>query len=232
MADKLPDPWFLQYGPLIAASATFLAAIVALFKESIIGIWRKPTLNPVLEFGGKFKEILSHETEDEDSTTEPPDPTIKVDAYDLILSITNKGREPCKNAEIYLERVEMKKTGDVQFIDYDGISGKAIKWAFKDQSSIDLPPFGGRSLCNVIRISSPENRSRSRGGKPTQVPGLQIGDIQMPERNMAADFIIHFAVYALNHKPKRLKIMFKWTGNWKARITEFSTTVTVSMEVK
>lgn len=60
--------WLVQYGPTITALATFVASIIALFKESIIGLWKKAKITIELKEEKKFKEIIDRQDKEENET--------------------------------------------------------------------------------------------------------------------------------------------------------------------
>ena len=226
------SPWIVQYGPLITASATFIASIIALFKESIIGLWKHPTLKIEQKEENLLKEIttkLSEEESDKQANTSATH--IAVDYYDFNIEVINSGSEPCKNCECYLERIEFKQASDVKFNDLDLISGKAIKWLGKELTNIDLPPHGGKASITLLRLISPEKRSTEKGKKKNS-PGIQIGDVIINENVVAGNYIIIFCMYSLNHKSQTIRLGFDWNGHWQERITELSSTVKIKMEIR
>lgn len=226
------SPWAVQYGPLITASATFVASIIALFKESIIGLWKHPTLKIEQKEKNNFKEITTKLSEAEsDNEASKNGAHVAVDYYDFNVEVVNSGSEPCKNCECYLERIEFKRTNDVKFNDLDLISGKPMKWLSKEQANIDLPPHGGKAIITLIRLISPEKRSASKGIKRNS-PGLQIGDIVINENSIAGNYKVYFCVYSLNHKSQTVSVAFDWNGQWQERITELLGIIKIAMEVK
>lgn len=224
--------WLVQYGPLITALATFVASIIALFKESIIGLWKKAKITIELKEEKKFKEIIDRQDKEENETEGAKQAAdILVAYYDLNMEIMNKGSEPCKNCEIYLEKIEYKENDNVPLKSLDIISGQNIKWCSKEKGNVDIPPYGGKVIVTLIRIISPEKKSSAKG-KPATTPGLQIGDVLINQANIAGQYKILFRIYSINHKSKALQLEFRWNGNWKKRITEFMEIVTLGMEIK
>jgi hypothetical protein len=227
------NPWYIQYGPLMTASATFIASLIALFKEDIISLWKKPKLKILLPNNGKFKEISVYDFEDQKSNPViHENDHIIVNSYDFVLDIINDGKEPCKDCELYLEQIKFKKSGDVNYIDLSDITGKPIIWQHKNISNVNLPPYSGKITSTLIKILSPEQLPRSKDSIVSHA-GLQIGDVTINKDNMNGDYIIKYALYSLNCKPKRISINFKWNGTWESRITEFEHTYKIElMEVK
>ncbi|TGM95978.1 hypothetical protein [Leptospira yasudae] len=224
----------IKYGPLITAGATFVAACIALFKESIISLWKKPNVKVLKSYSDWLREVIDNERSEEspeDNVEELHNSKdlIVASFYELVVQFKNIGKEPVKDCELYLEKIRYKGKSDINYKDLDGTTGKPIHWFHKDQSIIQIPPYSGKANVTLIKILSKSERSKLKSEK-TQLPGLIIGDVTILDKYKNGDYEIEFALYSSNHKPIYLQILFKWNGAWQDRLIEMNSSISVSVK--
>ena len=199
---------------IISAFITFLAVFIALFKDDIREIWKRPKI----EFSMP-KEITIEETDsllDSESGSE----TIKAIRYISRIEVINKGNLPALNSEIYLDKLEFtpKDSSIAQNIE---CSSAALHWNGTDNSSIIIPP-GGKKTINILEVTAPEKMSTPDSARTKNISKLIIGTIPNNKEHVKEKWNATFSLYAQNHNPISFSIEIEWNGLWKNRLTEFN----------
>lgn len=199
---------------IISGIITFLAVVIALFKDDIQEQWRRPRV----EFDFPSEKTV----EDLNSSVdlEGAGETIKANRYVSRVEILNKGNLPALNAEVYLEKLTFtpKNTSISQNIE---CSSSALEWKGTESTSIIIPP-GGRKIVSIAEVSAPENVSTPGAEGTENHSRLVIGSIVSDRSHNDGKWVATFGLYAQNHKPVNICVEIEWTGTWKNRLTEFN----------
>lgn len=208
----------------LALLATFLAVIVALFKEEIRSIWKNVKLNVVIPENPIQESLGKENVNAGDSNKE----FITANHYSGKVHIINKGTIPVLNAELYLEKIEYFKKDNSQPKEIE-VSGKAIKWD-KEEETKSLIPSNGQKTCELIFIGAPSEESLPDGSESTSKnPSMQIGETEIPKDFQNGKFVAHFAIHSISCKCKKFKTSIEWDGKWHTRLTEMSDSLTLKM---
>lgn len=198
---------------IISAVITFSAVLVALFKDDLREIWKRPIIQFAMPSEVTVEDLNS--SFESESVNDTP----IANRYVSRIEVKNIGNLPTLNAEIYLDKLEFtpKDSTIVQNIE---ASSSALKWNGKETSSIIIPP-GGRKLVEIVEITPPEKISTPDSAKQNKPPTLIIGEIHNSKDKAKGKWSAKFSLYAQNHKPTSFVVEIEWNGVWKTRLAEF-----------
>jgi hypothetical protein len=198
---------------IISALITFMAVLVALFKDDLREIWKRPIINFATPDEITIEDLSSN------IESETVNDTPISNRYISRIEVINTGNLPAINAEIYLDKLEFtpKDSTIVQNIE---ASSSALKWNGTESNTIIIPP-GGKKLIKIAEITPPEIISTPESEKLNKPPILSIGDISNTKDKSKGKWTAKFSLYAQNHKPTSFTIDIEWNGVWKTRLTEF-----------
>ena len=198
---------------IISAIITFCAVLVALFKDDLREIWKRP----IVQFNIPEQMIIEDLNSSLESETINATPI--AGRYISRIEVKNVGNLPVINAEIYLDKLEFvpKDSTIVQSIE---CSSSALLWNGEYISTIIIPP-GGKKLVQIAQITPPEKFSTPESASVNKPPTLAIGEIESTKDNNKGKWIAKFSLYAQNHKPTSFEVEIHWNGLWKTRLTEF-----------
>ena len=198
---------------IISAIITFSAVLVALFKDDLREIWKRP----IVLF--EVPEEITIEDLNSSLESEIVSDTPIANRYISRMEVRNTGNLPAINAEIYLDKLEFipKDSTIIQNIE---TSGAALKWNGTESSIIIIPP-GGKKLIKIAEITAPEKISTPESEKLNKPPVLSIGEISNSKDKAKGKWIAKFSFYAQNHRPTSFTVEIEWNGVWKTRLTEF-----------
>jgi hypothetical protein len=194
----------------ISACITFLAIIVALFKDDLREMWKRPVIS--FSFPDiKTIENLEGEFEEEHN--------IQANDYVSRVIIENKGNSPSLSSELFLEKLEFtpKDTSIKQFIE---TTGAPLIWNGTDHSSITIPS-GGKKIISITKVTKPEKISLPDSVKTNNPSKLIIGKICTKKEENKGKWVATFVFHNQNNKPTRFEILIEWNGLWKGRLADF-----------
>lgn len=198
----------------ISAFVTFLAVIVALFKEDIRKYWEFSNLKVTIPSNNIVEKLNSQSGTAQSSE----DIHLEAQLYHSRIEIINAGNLPAIGAEIYLEKLEFNNEGytNTQFIE---TSGSPLNWNGTDKFSVIIPP-GGRKLVDIVELIGPEKQSLPDGEKTTIPSKLIIGNVSNPQDYTKGKWTGTFGIYSQNAKPLRFQVVVEWSGKWEKRLAE------------
>lgn len=194
----------------ISAFITFLAILVALFKDDLRELWKRP----IIEFSfPELKTIENLEGEFEEEHN------IQANDYVSRIIIENTGNSPSLNSELFLEKLEFtpKDTSISQFIE---TTGAPLIWNGTEVSSITIPS-GGKKIINIAKITKPEKTSLPDSAKTHNPSTLIIGKICSKKEENKGIWLATFVFHNQNNKPTHFKVSIEWNGIWKGRLADF-----------
>jgi hypothetical protein len=200
---------------IVSASITFLAVMVALFKDDLREYWKRPILI--------FSEPSQMTIEDLNTNSESgsSNGNLVSNRYLSRIEIKNNGNLPALNTEMFLEKLEFKEK-DSNILQPIECYGKPLEWNGTESSSMILP-VGAKKLIDIVVITAPEKVSKPDSQTIKNPSRVLIGEIQSNKEQTKGIWYATFGLYAQNHKPISFKIEIEWNGIWKPRLTEFNT---------
>lgn len=210
MAPSSPAQWF-------GAVSTFLAVIVALFKDSIRESWRKPKLIATCENSPPC--IIRTPYFVNDRTT--GNLLWTGDSYWVRVRVENKGRTRAEKVQVSASKLYYKPGVDGDFSeDSRHHFPLNLKW-----THIGVPILDGISpdmaaLCDIIALCDPAN---PYWPKPANTPSdTTVGRLQLevelpPEFHSLrpGSWKLILRIAAANAKPIEKTLLFSYTGEWR-----------------
>jgi len=166
-----------------AASATFLAVLVALFKDEILRWWRKPklTVSIVLQPPDCHKTTLDYEVR---RTTVVYG---SAECYYLRLWVANEGQTRAERVQVFAAKL-FRRTADGSFKQVDSFLPMNLRWSHSQQGSRApeifadgiSPEMGKR--CDLGRVVDPHHHANLGEELPGVQPGQAILalDLEVP----------------------------------------------------
>jgi hypothetical protein len=131
-----------------AGSVTFLAVIVALFKEKIFRYWERPklrisiSLSPPDCYKGRYKTKNG----------------ASVELYNLRLWVENYGKTQAELVQVYVAKLLRESDADRVFRDFEGFLPMNLKWAHAQEIfTPGISPTMGRH-CRLGHLFDPQAR--------------------------------------------------------------------------
>ena len=198
----------------IAALVTFLAVIVALFKEDIRKFWEFSSLTVSIPDNNIVEKLNAQSG----SVQTGEDVHLEAQFYHSRIEIKNSGNISAIGAELYLEKLEFKNETytNTQYIE---TSGSPLNWSGTEKFSIIIPP-GGKKLVDIVDLIAPEKQSLPDGEKTIIPAKLKIGNVENPKEFNKGKWTGTFGLYSQNAKPYRFQVFVEWSGKWEKRLTE------------
>ncbi len=131
-------------------SATFLAVLVALFKEQVLRFWRKPKL--------KVSIALSPPDCHKTQITRLPD-GFSADCYYLRLWIENFGKTRAETIQVFVAKL-LRKSADGRFREVEDFLPMNLKWAHGGEVfAPGISPTMGKH-CDLGRLIDPQDHKQ------------------------------------------------------------------------
>jgi hypothetical protein len=200
---------------IVSASMTFLALVIALFKDDIREMWKRPRLSFSLPDNHTIEDTYSYL--DSESGSE----TIRAKKYVSRVLIKNSGNLPALHCEMYLVSLEFvpKSASLTQNIE---CSSAPLEWNGIGATPIIISP-GGSKMVNIVEITAPEKVSTPDSAKTNKNPQLIIGTIPNHEDHDKGDWKAKFSLFAQNHSEVvSIEVHINWSGLWKNRLADFN----------
>ena len=213
----------MNYGDLavwIGSIATLLAVIVALFKEEIIRIWRRPELNARI----RLSSPDCHKTEmirrDSSSIIH------RTDCYYIRLWIENIGNQHAEKVQVFVSKL-FRRHADGSFVEEKSFLPMNLRWIHSQQ-----PPFGPEIFaegispqmgkhCDLGHILDPKNRTSFGIQLPNVPSDKTILELDLEAAPNTLSHLISPGIYrvelkiaAANVEPITKTIELNHTGEW------------------
>jgi len=204
----MPDPnlKLMHWVPLLAASATLLAVVVALFRESFFLWWRRPQLEARIE--PKPPDCHATGIEVGDGTRKP--------GYCFMLWVTNRGRGRAEKVQVFAPELT-REQADGRFRPVPRFIPMNLKWSHMGGIFSDgISPNMGQH-CDLGSIAHP-----SVPWRPAFVPAPKVWfELKTEVKPFANSHLLEPGKYRLalriaaaNAKPIRQTIELTITGDW------------------
>lgn len=184
---------------------TFLAVVVALWKESILRFFKHPQCTIELLEGGLIENI--------DLEQQTP----QADSYECILKIENKGNSVALGCEICISEILYAKKSSIE--------KKPIRNLYGDKKllgelPLDIPPRISKEI-NLFKIASPTNFGTPDTNEPSNLKIDFNGIQEIPSnRSQNGFWEIRYYMNYKNGESLRFSLNIEWDGSWKNRKSE------------
>lgn len=201
-----------------AMIGTFLAVVVALFKEQIVSLFRKVEYSISLSDDGL--------SEDVDEKQEP----IKSKMYSCDIMVTNKGNIAAFNSEIAIKKIEcgnnIKNLKEVKL-------NKECKLLWDQEfKECVIPGKGGQRIMNLFciypsKLTSVPGQDQNKNVPPRIKFNGILDGINVNSRKGA--WVIEYVIYTKGEPLREYKLTVEWDNIWKDRKTEMINNITISL---
>lgn len=200
------------------AVATFLAVGVALFKNSVLRWWRKPSLDAIC-------------TKESPWTVRPKTTVYNLETHEILwrgetyyvrVEVVNSGKTRAEKVQVYASKLA-KQELDGKFKDVEGFIPLNLKWANSPVGGpvVVLDGISPRmgAFCDVVCLCPPDNphQARPTGAKED----VTIGQLQLevePTNELhllePGKYRVTLRIAAANVKPIEKLFTFRHTGQW------------------
>ncbi|WP_437512722.1 hypothetical protein [Sorangium sp. So ce1099] len=208
---------------ILAAAGTFLAVVVALFKEDIRRLWEHANIELNPRDSDWIREILEGSTDDDDaegdsSASERDAPSRRAEKYEAAIQVKNTGNVPAKSCEIRLDRLIFKPQADANGVEVDS-SDTALSWRGTTEPRIAILPDRHATVEVVVLTAPTGPKAGSRQAS------LRIGNNAVVDRS--GTWVATFSVFGENVRLTKIDLTIWWDGQWEHRKTEMSRRFTV-----
>jgi hypothetical protein len=215
--------------PFVAATATLIAACVALFKEDIVKLWRRPALSLRLLLGApdsvQMPIVVTYIYRLPEPEVPPGSPAERQgrwtgDCYFFRLWVKNSGHL-AERVQVYVDSVS-RQLGDGRPQLMTDFIPMNLHWS---DSPPDKPiifetinPAMGR-YCDFGAVSGPTNPTESlregmTAGESTFNLQTQVTPNTQGNRLKPGRYTIKLLVAASNAKPKAFNVTLDWSGRY------------------
>jgi hypothetical protein len=201
----------------IAAVGTICAVIVALFKDSLLYLWRKPKLVTTCENSPPWTVRTPLFIRDAAGTL-----LWTGDSYWVRVKVTNEGRTRAEKVQVSLLNLEYKPPTVDGALSEDQRQHFPLNlmWSHVHVPILDGISPGMSALCDIIAMSDPANPHWPR---PADTPaGVTVGRLQLevelpPEFHSLnpGSWRLTLSIAAANAKPTVKTLLFSHTGQWR-----------------
>jgi len=221
MAASLSPFEFGSLAQWVAAGATLLAVVVALFKEEIVRLWRRPELSPLI----RLRPPDSHKT----SATYPVlqqegEQQVliqrRADCYYFRIWIENVGRARAEQVQVFASSLS-KQHADGVFQPVDDFLPMNLRWSHTREIFAEGIAPGMGKHCDVGHISSPASLRELREDHPEATPGQTVMALDLEVQPNTKTHLIPPGKYVLtlriagaNCTPITQHLEITITGEW------------------
>jgi hypothetical protein len=212
-----------NYAEWAAAYATFLAVLVALFKDEVLRWWRRPRLRVSISLAPPdcHKTTLAYPT--------PPAGVIKTaDCYYLRLWVENIGSARAEWAQVYAAKL-LRRNADGLFREVPAFLPMNLRWAH-GQRAAGGPEVYAQSIapgmgkhCDLGRVVDPAARKAVGDDLPNIAVSETILslDLEVQPNTLAhlvppGTYRLELKAAAANCRPKATTVEITITGKWIA----------------
>ncbi len=204
----------------IGVFATVLTVIVALFKDDLIGLFKRVKLDINLSGSNKLQEDI----EDNDGTK-------KASKYYSTAIIENSGNIHADNCELYIDRIVHISDSKSNILLSES---KPLEWAGK-RDRIYIPSQGKIPLHLFELLPAQKNST----------PGAEDGKVEnshvklslygfsniVVEEGVKGEWKCTYSIHSSSmQKPIKFEVTITWNGAWEDRLSEMSNNLEVVLD--
>jgi len=207
--------WLMLFTGILAV-ATFLAVLVALLKDELVSIWRKPSLTVRISLAPPD----CHKTEIAVSNAETGEFVGVWPCYYLRIWVENTGNARAKYVEVFARRL-LRKHADDQFKEEPQFLPINLKWSHTGE--VILPGISSKMgrFCDIGHMVSPDKTVAAghaiRGvaaGQTVLCLDLQVAPNTRTHLVSPGIYRLQIRVAAANSRPVDHMIELTLTGKW------------------
>lgn len=209
---------------IIAAVATLLAVVAALFREEIRRWWEYVKIDYSIP-KENFREIINPNT---GNSADGAKTTIEAEKYVCEMEVINNGTVSSLTSEIVLESMLFKSSYSNTHKPIDTI-GTPLNWGNTQESRVTIPPKGKKKV-PILELIPPDKESSPGGNENTTSPKIIIMGVDTDLMETEGMWTATYLIYSSNFKPNRFIIEIKWNGRWHGRMTEMKDCLTIDLK--
>jgi len=208
----------------LGAIATFLAVLVALFKEELVRMWRRPELNAWI----KLAAPDCHKTEMTAFAQKSGSILYKADCYYLRLWVENSGNQRAEKIQVFVSKL-LRRHANGSFVEDKAFLPMNLKWSHSQISPLGpeifadgISPQMGKH-CDFGQIIDPSKRAMFGHVPREDMPGKTILALDLEVAPATLSHLISPGIYrfelklaAANLEPITKVIEINLTGDWYA----------------
>lgn len=187
---------------------TLVAVVVALCKEDIVTLWRRPKLAVTINLAPPD----CHKTYWKDPEKEH--------CYYFRLWVWNKGNIRAEKVQVFADKLS-KKIVDGSFVPVEDFIPMNLRWAYSHEIFADgISPLMGKH-CDLGHITSPNALISLQEDHPNATPGSTILALDLEVKPNTKNHLVLPGTYRLtlkiaaaNFKPMTKKLEIIITGEW------------------
>lgn len=195
-----------------------IGVIVALFKEEIVKLWRRPRLEPHLRTQSPDCQKLTTDRHyDEDGQL-----LFDEESYCFRLWIANTGTQEAQRVQVFASNLFIKRS-DNQLVESPAFVPMYLKWSHTSSIySESIPPKMGRH-CDLGTMHEPDPFERCGicpnppidPNQPTNfVLSVEVPPVDRSHILNPGDYHLEILVVASNCKPTKATVAFNFNGRW------------------
>lgn len=208
--------------------ATLLAIVVALFKEQLVRIWRRPKL----EARVRLSAPDCHKTEMNLINKQTGAVIEKADCYYFRLWVENTGHQRAEKVQVFLCKL-FRRHADGSFVEDKSFLPMNLRWAHSQLSPLGpeifaegISPKMGKH-CDLGHIIDPSKRvffeinlSDVAAGKTILELDLEVAPATLTHLLPPAVYRLEMKLAAANAEPETKTIEINHTGDWYSEETK------------
>lgn len=214
-----PFGWTAQtIAAVMGSVATALAVVVALFKEEIVRLWRRPNLTATIRLIPPGPDC--HKTEIVIQSPATGHVLARGDCYYFRLWVENKGRQRAEKVQVFAARA-LKKDAGGEFREVKKFVPMNLRWANSHEIFADGISAGMGKHCDLGHIEDPQLRTLTGNALPNVPPDktIFILDLEVSPNTLThllepAIYQLHLKLAASNARPKVKRLEITLTGQW------------------
>nr|WP_294873522.1 hypothetical protein [uncultured Pedobacter sp.] len=211
---------------IASAFVTFLAVIVALFREDLRKLWEYAKLSVSLPDDYMIEVYNRTIANSENGTND----TLSAVQYSCTISVINSGNLSAENLEIHLEELYYRGI-DYQTDQSLHIETQKLKWSDSEDSKITLSSDRHIKL-KIVELKGPENQSSPNNETITIPASLQIAGVKNNPDFKNGKWIASLLISSTNSKSIRFTLEIGWNGKWEGRSSEMKNHFKVELNCK
>lgn len=214
--------WCRETAAWAGAIATFLAVLVALFKEELVRIWRRPKLGARI----KLAAPDCHKTQITIIDQKTGSALVQADCYYFRLWIENKGNQRAEKIQVFVSKM-LRRHADNTFVEDKSFLPMNLKWSHSQMSPLGpeifadgISPQMGKH-CDFGHIIDPSKRtmfghvlSTVATGKTILALDLEMAPATLSHLVAPGTYRFELKLAAANLEPITKTIEINITGDW------------------
>lgn len=203
------------WGTIAGAIGTFLAVIVALFKEEIVKVWRRPKLTGII----RLKAPDCHKTEMVWGNPSFGQVTDRSNCYYFRIWVENKGWQRAERVQVFAAKL-LRNHADGTFREEKAFLPMNLRWSHSHEIYADGISHSMGRHCDLGHIMDPkkflsgEILSSVSDDKTILALDLEVQPNTLSHLLEPATYQLHLQLAAANAAPIKKRFEITLTGKW------------------